>query len=1050
MISLRAPLVQTSSTSKRVAGSSLVLQRKCSCGGTAGPTGECEECRKKKLQRTVDAVQSGPEPSNNTYDAGSSISRSVQEALSSPGAPLDSSTREFMESRFGHNFSRVRVHTDQRAADSARAVNASAYTLGQDIVFGQGAFTPGRSESGQLLAHELTHTLQQGPTSLGPGEALEVGDPGDALEREAERIAGSVTSGSNGLPELTLGLATGSRHIIQRDVKAPMDDPARFQKVNQSLFVPPPSPPGTATAAGTSAPAFDAAAQASVKKQFTDAMKDLESKNPAAFAHDLPENTTQNDAEKSTVAMDQQIRKKFPQIASPLPQATLTSSVHVMTDTKTSSDDYLRGWLAERLQGTDMSKYRLNETSKPYQDFLTDLLGDSYLGSRIRELGRHKGAFTETTPTSRDVYLNRGLTTEQRETSLLHELVHFYTHPSFRAWVDSTLDPRLYDEGFTEYLSRKAMTPDQLKNNSGQYQSRVDRIDSEVAKYIPEDDIARAFFAGEVWRIEGKSQVAKKTFKEQTGLDPNAKPAEENKESRDTAGIVETVAPGERYRFMNLGNEVADPKPEHVTFFNQILQQFVQKDTTARLRFVGHASSPGTLSFNDALSLQRAKAFYKMARDAGVQDSQLVDADKPPHFGETNSTAGNEDVQGRAFNRRVELFIAHAAAVPGTVTPQKTGASANELEKPGEGMLQRKPAGVEGSSPVEAPASVDDVLRSGGRPLDASTRAFAEPRFGHDFSRVKIHTDSRAAESARAVNSFAYTVGQDIVFASGQYAPQSAEGRWLLGHELAHVVQQEQMHSSNDGRQVSQPNHASEVEADRIADSISSDLNPAPLRAQERIRPQLSRKVAAGKVNCTAGTAGAPADPVKELTGVEGHAQGLATATAVVTQLESARKILGLTGPKSDVRLAYEEFFGLPPAAKGGFMNRLTGTVVTDQEDAVAGELDLFSNRLQLIADNFDNEIHYGCLGAAGAFRGCTADCTFDAYACHGNPAIILCSTFWPLSERGKTTLLIHEASHMLWNNVNHNGGYRDASCYANYVARIFNAPLTGPACPHP
>ena len=62
----------------------------------------------------------------------------VQEALSSNGQPLDASTREFMESRFGHDFSQVRVHTDSRAAESARSVNAAAYTVGRDVVFGAG------------------------------------------------------------------------------------------------------------------------------------------------------------------------------------------------------------------------------------------------------------------------------------------------------------------------------------------------------------------------------------------------------------------------------------------------------------------------------------------------------------------------------------------------------------------------------------------------------------------------------------------------------------------------------------------------------------------------------------------------------------------------------------------------------------------------------------------------------------------------------------------------------------------------------------------------
>lgn len=87
-------------------------------------------------------------------------------------------------------------------------------------------------------------------------------------------------------------------------------------------------------------------------------------------------------------------------------------------------------------------------------------------------------------------------------------------------------------------------------------------------------------------------------------------------------------------------------------------------------------------------------------------------------------------------------------------------------------------------------SSVHDVLRSPGQPLDAATRAFMEPRFAHDFSRVRVHTDGRAAESARAARAHAYTVGQNIVFGAGNFAPATEVGRRLLAHELTHTVQQ--------------------------------------------------------------------------------------------------------------------------------------------------------------------------------------------------------------------------------------------------------------------
>jgi len=89
----------------------------------------------------------------------------------------------------------------------------------------------------------------------------------------------------------------------------------------------------------------------------------------------------------------------------------------------------------------------------------------------------------------------------------------------------------------------------------------------------------------------------------------------------------------------------------------------------------------------------------------------------------------------------------------------------------------------------EVPQIVYDVLRSPGQPLDPATRAFFEPRFGHDFSRVRVHADQQASDSAKRVNAKAYTVGRDIAFGAGEYAPTSSEGTRLLAHELTHVVQ---------------------------------------------------------------------------------------------------------------------------------------------------------------------------------------------------------------------------------------------------------------------
>lgn len=162
-----------------------VLQRKCACGNEAGTGGECAECQKKKqeLQRKHhEPARGGAEKQ--------SIPPIVDEVLGSTGQPLEEATRDFMEPRFGHDFSQVRVHTDARAAESAEAVNAEAYTVGHNVVFAPGQYQPGSEAGNAVLAHELSHVVQQ---EQGSGHsATAISHPADPAEREADAVAGNV------------------------------------------------------------------------------------------------------------------------------------------------------------------------------------------------------------------------------------------------------------------------------------------------------------------------------------------------------------------------------------------------------------------------------------------------------------------------------------------------------------------------------------------------------------------------------------------------------------------------------------------------------------------------------------------------------------------------------------------------------------------------------------------------------------------------------------------------------------------------------------------
>lgn len=141
----------------------------------------------------------------------------------------------------------------------------------------------------------------------------------------------------------------------------------------------------------------------------------------------------------------------------------------------------------------------------------------------------------------------------------------------------------------------------------------------------------------------------------------------------------------------------------------------------------------------------------------------------------------------------------------------------------------------------DAPSIVQRVLRSPGQALDGATRQFMETRFAYDFSGVRIHADAQAAESARAVSALAYTVGSDIVFGTGRYSPSSNEGRKLMAHELAHVVQQAPFSSRDGGSDHTSDTGAYESNAERVADSVISGGPVAPVLSA---RPMMQRRAA--------------------------------------------------------------------------------------------------------------------------------------------------------------------------------------------------------------
>ncbi len=265
-MSTAAPL-QTKAAKAQPQGSSthagLLLQRKCACGSpTSSLTGECAECKSKKRLQTKLTIGASNDPLEQEADrvadqvlaapANRAVSgapphiqrftgqatgqteaapASVDQALAIPGRPLEPALRQDMEQRFSYDFSRVRVHSGTVAEQSAQDIDARAYTVGRDVVFGAGQYAPASTAGKKLIAHELAHVTQQAQNAFPPapkGQALLQRSPrskkaGSRREKERMRTIDSKTA----------------RLVMQRIVaivsKLEQTDPAEMRADDKSL-----------------------------------------------------------------------------------------------------------------------------------------------------------------------------------------------------------------------------------------------------------------------------------------------------------------------------------------------------------------------------------------------------------------------------------------------------------------------------------------------------------------------------------------------------------------------------------------------------------------------------------------------------------------------------------------------------------------------------------------------------------------------------------------------------------------------------------------------
>jgi Domain of unknown function (DUF4157) len=325
------------------------------------------------------------------------------------------------------------------------------------------------------------------------------------------------------------------------------------------------------------------------------------------------------------------------------------------------------------------------------------------------------------------------------------------------------------------------------------------------------------------------------------------------------------------------------------------------------------------------------------------------------------------------------------------------------------------------------------AIRGPAAPLSADIRGGMERRFGYSFADVRVHTDAAAAGSADEIGATAYTVGHNVVFSAGAYAPQTGSGRQLLEHELVHVMQQRGASAPSGALMVdaNDSEHERNAEARSVAGTDAGSTGSTGM---------VQRLVRTGSVTCPAAATGI-ADPH---TGpADRRASSLLDhAITRITHAQAAHVASPADADVVAVGNLLHTIFHLDPAA---------GTTWTAAAPDVA--LPIILRRLQAAKAYIDSVVFtVNCIPNGGAGRtipGCTnTTCGggTEAFSCHANPVeLVLCPDFWALGGDQRGRVWMHEVMHITFRIIDDWGqpNVHNAHCYAQFVALLngFNSP---------
>ena len=764
------------------------LQRKCACGNYA-TGGKCQGCSKGKglSQRLGGGKLDSDEAPAIVHDV-----------LRSPGQPLDSATRAFMESHFGRDFSDVRVHTDLDAAQSAHAVGALAYTVGRDIVFGDGHYAPGTREGRSLLAHELTHAAQNGRGKPGASTPIAIGPEGDRFEAEADRLALNVARGeaaaasspaisSNGQPgrlsRAKFKVGNAQVNIDYGDVYKSLT--TDYQSVIEARFT-----------AWTGSPAStihnDLTNLSNAAKEWVVFALDLLVDNPVAgldkvkavqrlidyapaarFNHAADKSPTFNFANEAlsvsgwfemalTTGLSAPTGPRLSRVQgllnpgtsssatsscpSPRPAADQLNATQLQSDMPVQLEAYLKKVIVPKtvttpsmtplLKVADVVQSRARNLFAPYADKATGS-GNTFVQQwqySSHMVSTQSSAGTPDTG-KRLAYLDSRARTVGSKG--LFAQVHF--DPRCPA-DDSVLDGII-----------KQMEP------KGNIRALVDPI------------------------LRQKSYTDQNVTPKQVVLNPQYDPAEFDQ----CTGRWETI----RTMCHELMHVMVHPDFRRAEKGRQILTEGVPEVLGHQLydKISGEAGSNPQLQaqMEDGLGQPPCPAIPTASLGEDVNG-------KPTSYKKAADDADTIRVVVGGDRFRAAFFLGQLT-LAGIQPKREDGSGSDE---PREREADAAARAVAESRPLQTPISRAPLTADGspaavgaGAGLEPGLRREMETRLGHDFSEVRVHTDSEAARSAGAMRAQAYTAGRHIFFAAGRFSPGTSAGRQLIAHELTHVAQ---------------------------------------------------------------------------------------------------------------------------------------------------------------------------------------------------------------------------------------------------------------------